>query len=96
MRMHRLSRMTVEQLIVVLQQFHPDRGVVVPGQEFGLADVGDVLSRRLSFYYGGGLAWGNWIPHLLHRADLHRERCVVIRARLSAPKRRRTDSLAQQ
>jgi hypothetical protein len=33
--------MTVAQLIVVLQQFHPDRRVLVPGQEFGLADVGD-------------------------------------------------------
>jgi hypothetical protein len=53
---------------------------VVPGQEFGMADVDEVGSRRFSFYFGDDPAWGNWIPHLLRRKDLHRERCVVIGA----------------
>jgi hypothetical protein len=71
--------MTMEQLILVLQQFRPDQRVVVPGQEFGMSDVGEVLSRRFSFYVGPDPAWGNWIPHLLRRADLHRERCAADR-----------------
>ena len=40
---------TVEQLITALSQYPPDRRVVVPGQEFGLSDVGDVQSCRFSF-----------------------------------------------
>ncbi len=80
--------MTVQQLIVILQQFRPDQRVVVPGQEFGMADVGEVASRRFSFYFGDDPAWGNWIPHLLRRKDLHRERCVVIGARESRARRR--------
>jgi hypothetical protein len=50
--------MTVQQLIVVLQQFRPDRRVLVPGQEFGMADVGDVQSRRFSSWHGGDDAMG--------------------------------------
>jgi len=79
--------MTVEQLIVVLQQFRPDQRVVVPGREFGMADVGEVVSRRFSFYLGGDDAMGNWMPHLL-RNDRHRERCVLIEARPSSARRR--------
>jgi hypothetical protein len=82
---------TVEQLITVLCQYPPARRVVVPGQEFGLSDVGDVQSRRFSSYYGADAAWGNWIPHLLRRAGLHREQCVVIGARPSSSRRRRRD-----
>jgi hypothetical protein len=82
---------TVEQLITALSQYPPDRRVVVPGQEFGLSDVGDVQARRFSFYYGDAPDWGNWIPHILRRADLHREQCVVIGARRSTQRRRRPD-----
>jgi hypothetical protein len=82
---------TVEQLITALSQYPPDRRVVVPGQEFGFADVGDVQSRRFSFYFGSDPAWGNWIPHLLRRADLHREQCVLIGARPSASRRAAAD-----
>jgi hypothetical protein len=81
--------MTVEQLIVALQHFRPDQRVVVPGQEFGMADVGEVMSRQFSFYFGDDPAWGNWIPHLLRRKDLYRERCVVIDASESSARRRR-------
>jgi hypothetical protein len=81
--------MTVERLIVVLQQFRPNQRVVVPGQEFGMADVGEVQSARFSFYFGDDPAWGNWIPHLLRRNDHLRERCVMIGARPSAARRRR-------
>ncbi len=80
--------MTVEQLVTALSQYPPGRRVIVPGQEFGLSDVGTVESRRFSFYHGADPDWGNWIPRLLRRAGLHREQCVVIRARLSAARRR--------
>lgn len=53
-----------------------------------MSDVGDVASRRLSFWHGGDGDMGNWIPHLLRRTDLHRERCVVLGARPSAARRR--------
>jgi hypothetical protein len=59
---------TVEQLITALCQFPPGRRVVVPGQEFGLSDVGDVVSRRLAFSPSWDATMGCWIPHLLHWA----------------------------
>jgi len=90
---HRSAAVTVEQLITALCRYPPDRRVVVPGQEVGLSDVGDVRSRRFSFYYGPDPAWGNWIPQLLRRADLHREQCVVVDARPSSPRRRAASSL---
>lgn len=55
--------------------------------------MGDVQSRRLSFYYGSDPAWGNWIPYLLRKADLHREQCVGISARPSSARRRRSNDL---
>jgi hypothetical protein len=77
--------MTVEQLITALCQFPPDRRVVVvAAQEFGFADVGDLVSRRLAYARTWDIEHGPWIPHLLHRADLRRERCVVLVARPSA------------
>ena len=85
--------MTVEQPITALSQYPPDRRVVVPGQEFGLSDVGDVSSRRFSFWHGADPDMGNWIPHLLRRADLHREPCVVIGPRPSSSHRRRPSDL---
>jgi hypothetical protein len=75
--------MTVEQLIAALCQFPPDRRVVIPGQEWGLSDVGDVASRRLAYSPCWDAAMGCWIPHRLHRADIRREQCVVVGARLS-------------
>jgi hypothetical protein len=85
--------MTVEQLITALSQYPPDRRVVVPGQEFGSSDVGDVQSRRFSFYYGDDPAWGNWVRHLLRKSDLHREQCVMVGARPSSPRRRRSNGV---
>jgi hypothetical protein len=87
--------MTVQQLIVILQQFRPDQRVLVPGQEFGMADVGEVAPRRFSFYSGADPAWGNWIPFLLRRTDLHRERCVVIGARESSARRASRERVGQ-
>jgi hypothetical protein len=80
--------MTVEQLITALCAYPPDRRVVVPGQEFGLSDIGDVASRRLAFAYCGSEDRGDWMPYLLRRADMHRESCVIIGARPSGPRRR--------
>jgi hypothetical protein len=88
--------MTVEQLITALRQYPPDRRVVVPGQEFGLSDVGDVASRRLAFSFCGDEAMGNWIPHLLRRADMHRERCIVLAARPSTTVRPRVRDLGER
>jgi hypothetical protein len=76
--------MTVEQLITVLCQFPPGRRVVVPGQEWGLSEIGDVASRRLTFSPAWDPEMGCWISHLLHRADMRREQCVVLAARPSA------------
>jgi hypothetical protein len=84
---------TVEQLITALCQFPPDRRVVVPGQEWGLADVGDVSSRRLAYWPPPDAEWGCWIPRLLHRADLRRERCVVLVAQPSDTDPRRPRDL---
>jgi hypothetical protein len=81
--------MTVQQLITILQQFSPERRVLVPGRKLGMADVGEVTSRRFSFYFGADPAWGNWIPRLLRRKDLHPERGVVICASPSSARRRR-------
>jgi hypothetical protein len=75
--------MTVEQLINVLDKFPLERRVVVRGQEWGLSDVGDVGSRRLAFSPVGDPNMGCWMPRLLHREDMHRERCVVIGPRPS-------------
>jgi hypothetical protein len=79
---------TVDELITVLCQFPPDRRVVVPGQEWGLADVGDISSRRLAFSYSGDEDMGCWIPHLLRRPDMPREQCVVIHPQPSSRRRR--------
>jgi hypothetical protein len=84
---------TAEQLMTALSQYPPDRRVVVPGQEWGPSDVGEVQSRRLSFYHGADPAWDNWIGRLLRRKDLHREQCVVIGARQSAARRRPAHSV---
>jgi hypothetical protein len=55
---------TVEQLITAVCQFPPARRVVVPGQEFGLSNVGEVSSRRPAFspVWDPAVRW--WIPHL--------------------------------
>ena len=76
--------MTVEQLITALCQFPPDRRVLLPAQEFGFADVGDLASRRFAYSRPWDIEQGCWIPHLLHRTDLRRERCVILVARPSA------------
>jgi hypothetical protein len=77
--------MTVKQLIAMLSQLPPHDRVVVPGQAWGEADVGDVASRRYAFWHGTDPAMGNWIRW---RRGLCQERCVVIEARRSAPRRR--------
>lgn len=88
------SLMTVEQLITVLCGHSSERRVVVRGQEWGLSDVGDVQSCRLAFAPAPCPDLGCWMPHLLHRTDMHRERCVVIWARPSTlcPTRRESSS----
>jgi hypothetical protein len=75
--------MTVEQLITALCQYPPECRVVVPGQEFGLCDVGDVVSAHLSFWETGYAEAGCWIPDSRRRAERCRERCVVLGARSS-------------
>jgi hypothetical protein len=83
---------TVEQLITALCQYPPDRRVVIPGQEWGLSDIGDVFSRRLSYSRPWDTTMGCWMQYLLRRADLRREQCVILTARPSAtdPHRPRT------
>jgi hypothetical protein len=74
---------TVEQLITTLFQFPPGRRVVVPGQEWGLSDIGHVASRRLALSPAWDRDMGCWIPHLLRCRELPRELCVVIGTRPS-------------
>ncbi len=79
--------MTVGHLLDILSKLDPEMRVLVPGQEWGWADLARAVRRTTAFApIDDRPDMGAWITQPLDVPDAPRERCVLLTPR---PSRRR-------
>jgi hypothetical protein len=79
--------MTVGHLLDILSKLDPEMRVLVPGQEWGWADLARAVRRTTAFApIDDRPDMGAWITQALDVPDAPRERCVLLTPR---PSRRR-------
>jgi hypothetical protein len=80
--------MTVGDLRAALDKLDPALRVLVPGQEWGWADVARVSPRTVTFApIDDRPDMGAWITQRLDEPDAPRERCVLLTPRPSRTRR---------
>ena len=71
--------MTIGHLLDILSKLDPETRVLVPGQEWGWADVARTARRSVAFApIGDRPDMGAWITQRLDAPDAPRERCVLL------------------
>ena len=76
--------MTVAHLLDILSKLDPEMRVLVPGQEWGWADLARAARRTVAFAPIGDRAdMGAWITQPLDVPEAPRERCVLLTPRPS-------------
>jgi hypothetical protein len=79
--------MTVGHLLDMLSKLDPDLRVLVPGQEWGWADLGRISKRTVAFAPADERSgMGAWITQQMDAPGAPRERCVLM---VPSPSRKR-------
>jgi hypothetical protein len=79
--------MTVGDLRAVLEQLDPTLRILIPGQEWGWADLARASRRTVTFApVPGSPEMGGWITKRFDEPDAPRERCILLKP---TPTRRR-------
>jgi hypothetical protein len=82
--------MTVGQLRDILAKLDPELRVLIPGQEWGWADLERGVSRTVTFApIDERPDMGAWTTQRLRDADGSRERCILLKPRPSGRRRPR-------
>ena len=81
--------MTVGHLLHLLSELDPDLRVLVPGQEWGWADLGRISTRSVAFSpIDARSTMGPWITQLADAPGATRERCALLLASPTRSRRR--------